>query len=62
MGGRMFRNWLCMPLRYRCDRGAQDAVEELMGAAHANRVSPAVANIAETDGSRHAIARSAPAA
>ena len=51
MGGRMFRNWLCMPL---CDVDAiearQDAVEELMGAAdELADLRRRLANIADTE-------------
>jgi len=51
MGGRMFRNWLCMPL---CDIDAiearQDAVEELMGAAgKLTELRRRLANIADTE-------------
>jgi len=51
MGGRMFRNWLCMPL---CDLGAielrQDAVEELKDAdAPLNDVRKLLADISDTE-------------
>ena len=51
MGGRMFRNWLCMPL---CDVGAielrQDAVEELKNAdASLSDIRKLLSNISDTE-------------